>query len=95
MKNRKRFEREFNAENCDSVEKGSIESFGELLLEKKKPVDFIELFRGNALDQFRLGIRIHKSSISLYTPFYQSDVIVASPLGLRLVMGTDVRFLIK
>jgi len=30
-----------------------------------------------------------KSSIRLYAPFYSSDIIIASPLGLRTVLGAD------
>lgn len=90
MKNRKRFEREFSIEDCDKPEERLKECEGEALVEKGKPVDFIELFRGNASDQFRIGIRIHPASVTLYSPFYQSDIIIASPLGLRLVIGTEV-----
>lgn len=30
-----------------------------------------------------------KRSMRLYSPFYSSDIIIASPLGLRTVLGTD------
>lgn len=90
MKNRKRFEREFNVEDCTSPEDRLRECSGETLLQKRKPVDFVELFRGNASDQFRIGMRLHQSSVTLFSPLYQSDVIIASPLGLRLVIGTEV-----
>lgn len=30
-----------------------------------------------------------RSSIRLYSPFYSSDIIIASPLGLRTVVGAE------
>lgn len=30
-----------------------------------------------------------KGSIRLYAPFYSSDIIIASPLGLRTVLGAE------
>lgn len=35
------------------------------------------------------GVSILKRSIRLYAPFYSSDIIIASPLGLRTVLGAD------
>lgn len=35
------------------------------------------------------GISIVRSSIRLYSPFYSSDIIIASPLGLRTVVGAE------
>lgn len=35
------------------------------------------------------GISIVRSSIRLYSPFYSSDIIIASPLGLRTVLGAE------
>ena len=46
-------------------------------------------FDGNADDCFRVGITLNKSSLNLYTKLNFSDIIIASPLGLRLVIGTD------
>lgn len=70
------------------------ESNGASLIEKGKPADFIELFRGNISEEFLLGIRIHQSNIHLFSTPYDSDVIVASSLGLRLIVGTEVRPLV-
>lgn len=44
-------------------------------------------FAGNIDDNFRLGITVTKRSMRLYTNFYASDIIVASPLGLRMIIG--------
>ncbi len=36
-----------------------------------------------------VGVSIMKRSMRLYSPFYSSDIIIASPLGLRTVLGAD------
>lgn len=36
-----------------------------------------------------LGMSILKRSMRLYSPFYSSDIIIASPLGLRTLIGID------
>ena len=46
-------------------------------------------------DYFKIGIAFHhgkkkagdKMSIKLYEQFYKSDIIIASPLGLRTITG--------
>ncbi|XP_010777167.1 digestive organ expansion factor-like [Notothenia coriiceps] len=35
------------------------------------------------------GISIVRNSLRLYAPFYSSDIIIASPLGLRTVLGAE------
>lgn len=41
------------------------------------------IFRGNVDDDFKLGISLSKKAIKLFADFYESDFIIASPLGLR------------
>jgi len=53
------------------------------------PKDFIKTFVGNIDDDFRLGISLSRKQVNLFAPFYDSDLIVASPLGLRRVMGGE------
>ncbi|CAK9170662.1 unnamed protein product [Ilex paraguariensis] len=47
-----------------------------------KPSDFQALFGENNNDHFMIGIKFTRRSIKLYSDFYSSDMIVASPLGL-------------
>ncbi|ORZ38960.1 hypothetical protein BCR44DRAFT_1428139, partial [Catenaria anguillulae PL171] len=56
---------------------------------EKRPADYRATFRGNTDDCFKLGIRFSKRSMKIYSQFYQSDVIVASPLGLRMMMEAE------
>ncbi|KAJ8401245.1 hypothetical protein AAFF_G00388270 [Aldrovandia affinis] len=53
------------------------------------PDDYHAVFSGNVDDHFRIGVSILRRSMRLYAPFYSSDIIIASPLGLRTVLGTE------
>jgi len=81
-------------ENFNVVHKNRfVEEFtgGELTLPRKnpKPEDFEKTFVGNVDDAFRIGMAVTKSSLKLYENFYNSDIIIASPLGLRMIIGAE------
>ena len=73
----KRFEEEFAGEECEeaSVDKGDT---------------FKWQFRGNIDDCYRIGIKCTRKGMKLFCEFYSSDIIIASPLGLRLVIEGGV-----
>jgi U3 small nucleolar RNA-associated protein 25 len=52
-----------------------------------KPEDYELTFSGNTEDTFRIGLSLNKKSMKLYAPFYASDILITSPLGLRLIIG--------
>ena len=75
VSNKKRFEDDFgNGE----VEKPNL----------SKSMSYQKLFMGNNDDFFTLGLSLAKNSIKLYTDLYSSNIVIASPLGLRNFIGT-------
>ncbi|XP_072313781.1 U3 small nucleolar RNA-associated protein 25 homolog [Eucyclogobius newberryi] len=77
VNNKKRFKEEFGEEPDDKPSN------------LKRPDDYRAVFSGNVDDHFRIALSIIRSSVRLYAPFYSSDIIIASPLGLRTVLGAE------
>lgn len=53
----------------------------------KKSDNFKKTFSGNIDDCFKFGVSFRGTSVKLYSQFYSSDIIIASPLGLRMLVG--------
>ncbi|KAL8914841.1 MAG: hypothetical protein Q9171_000677 [Xanthocarpia ochracea] len=78
---------------CKPQQQGNRKRFDESYanadeeLSPDKPEDFKDLFSGNDDDMFRLGLKLAPRTINFFSQFYNSDIIFASPLGLRTVLG--------
>ncbi|KAI8326323.1 DUF1253-domain-containing protein [Martensiomyces pterosporus] len=76
--NKSRFEKEFGPDAEEDKRTN-----------KRKPEDYQRTFEGNIDDAFRMGIQLRHKSAKLYSAFYASDIIVASPIGLRMTTGAE------
>lgn len=87
VSNKKRFFDSFGPSGDDDI-KTLVDSDG-AEVKKEKAADHNLLFSGNVEDHFKIGMSISKKSLKLYTEFYSSDVIIASPLGLKSVISGE------
>uniref|UniRef100_A0A7S2SMD6 U3 small nucleolar RNA-associated protein 25 n=1 Tax=Mucochytrium quahogii TaxID=96639 RepID=A0A7S2SMD6_9STRA len=56
-----------------------------------RPADWHDTFTGNSDECFRIGLTIRgRKSIKLFSDFFRSDIIIASPVGLRMSTGQEV-----
>ncbi|KXS11396.1 DUF1253-domain-containing protein [Gonapodya prolifera JEL478] len=55
-------------------------------LDESKPEDYKRIFGGNIDDSFRVGVQFSGKNMKLFSDFYSSDILIASPLGLRMAM---------
>ncbi|KAJ1668659.1 rRNA-binding ribosome biosynthesis protein utp25 [Coemansia sp. RSA 1813] len=56
---------------------------------RRKPMDYQQTFAGNIDDAFRIGLQLHHRTVKLYSDFYRSDILIASPIGLRMTTGAQ------
>lgn len=77
VENVTRFRKEFG------LPEGVMDKFASAELDAY-PRDHVETFEGNSDDDFRVGLKLTRKSVRLFTEFYGSDIIMASPLGLRM-----------
>ncbi|GMG21163.1 unnamed protein product [Ambrosiozyma monospora] len=75
VSNMNRFKKDFYAVN-------------ESLNSSSKPKEFKEFFKGNSNDLFNFGVRLNNSmtTVNLFSSPANSDLICASPLGLKLMI---------
>ncbi|CCK68205.1 rRNA-binding ribosome biosynthesis protein UTP25 KNAG_0A05400 [Huiozyma naganishii CBS 8797] len=82
-----------NKSGIDQVDKrGKFKDqfYEDSLPPSSKPKSFQSIFKGNTNDFFVLGMKFTRKAIKLYSNFYQSDIIVCSPLGLQMIVeNTD------
>ncbi|KAG0204610.1 rRNA-binding ribosome biosynthesis protein utp25 [Mortierella sp. GBA30] len=77
--NKKRFYDEFGGEEEEEEDPKNSD----------RPADFLETFKGNIDDHFRVGVKFTRKTLKLYSDFYSADLILASPLGLKTVIGAE------
>lgn len=75
VENKARFDAEY------SLPEGAVDKLVENPL--AYAADHVATFQGNIDDSFRIGLKVTRKSVKLFSEFYSCDIIVASPLGLR------------
>lgn len=74
------------SEQQENRKKFKAQFFEEGQPPETKPDDFRHIFKGNSNDFFSIGLKFTRKTIKLYSSFYSSDVLVASPIGLSMIL---------
>ncbi|KAL4445727.1 hypothetical protein ABPG77_008926 [Micractinium sp. CCAP 211/92] len=84
IQNKQRFLEEFGDQGEELTER-------ERAAVARKPAGHRALFGGNSDDHFRVGIKLTRGAVKLFADFYDSDILVASPLALatKLAEGEE------
>ncbi|WFD29357.1 rRNA-binding ribosome biosynthesis protein utp25 [Malassezia sp. CBS 17886] len=72
-----------------SLPPGTLDRLADRATADRYPVDHRHVFQGNIDDNFKLGIKLTRKSLKLYSAFFESDLLVASPLALRLLIEKE------
>ena len=78
QENKARFIKDYSLDEPDSIP-------------ASKPADFKDKFEGNDDDLFRIGIKFTRKSLKLFAEFYNADIILASPLGLKRILESGTK----
>lgn len=74
------------AEQQENKKKFNQQFFSKDVPPENKPEDFQHTFKGNNNDFFCIGMKFTRKSLKLYSSFYSSDIIIASPIGLSMIL---------
>lgn len=88
IQRKERFQDEFGPDDDDDEQKDDNAALAGAKTDReraalaRKPPEHRALFHGNVDDHFRLGIKLTRGAARLFTDFYDSDILVCSPLAL-------------